>query len=290
MQLDFIQSLNEARLTRGSSDERILTYNDCCEKFYLIILTLNFMRNFPHNSPFVRKYAKNSLFTNYTIFKTSGTDLYNLIYFITGDETALAKLKDPDAAKTLQQKRTFPLPNIKEFLQQLSTGNIPVNAQRTLIKVENGLDIENSEYKTIRRNIGNIHTLKEKAIKQIATKLLFAARAKLRSSDIIEHLSKFIGQYDFESYATKDTEPQFTNQDIDVDNRSLLLYRLLTKETNIMLIKGFLENVAEGKSIPSTMVKAYAPVVKIVDDIIKGGPGYIEMLKVIQKRAKNNKY
>jgi len=38
------------------------------------------------------------------------------------------------------------------------------------------------------------------------------------------------------------------------------------------------------------MVKAYAPIIQMVDDIVQGGPGFINQLQVLRSRAqKRNK-
>ena len=43
-----------------------------------------------------------------------------------------------------------------------------------------------------------------------------------------------------------------------------------------------------GKPIPGNMVRAYQPVAKAMDDIVRAGPSYINMLRSIQNRAKNS--
>ena len=53
-----------------------------------------------------------------------------------------------------------------------------------------------------------------------------------------------------------------------------------------MLVKGFLQLMAEGKPIPSNMVRAMRPAVKALDDIVRAGPAYISMFRSIQNRAK----
>lgn len=74
-----------------------------------------------------------------------------------------------------------------------------------------------------------------------------------------------------------------------VEARDLALYRLLTGSKDLMLIKKFLDLAQEGKSIPSTMVKAYQPVIELIDDIVTAGPAYVQLLKVLRKRAKTKR-
>ena len=75
--MEFIKEITEARMTRDSSNQRVLTYTDCCERTYLSLLALEFMRNFPSYTSFVQDYCKKSRHHNYQHFKISGTDEVN---------------------------------------------------------------------------------------------------------------------------------------------------------------------------------------------------------------------
>ena len=52
--------------------------------------------------------------------------------------------------------------------------------------------------------------------------------------------------------------------------------------------KKFLDAAKKGQSMSPAFVKAYLPAVELLDDIVKAGPGYIQMLRALQKRAKNS--
>ncbi|MGY8864739.1 MAG: hypothetical protein ACKVJK_03815 [Methylophagaceae bacterium] len=71
-----------------------------------------------------------------------------------------------------------------------------------------------------------------------------------------------------------------------VEARDLLLYRMIVGQSNMMLTKKFLELALNGKSVPSTMVKGYLPALKMLDDIVTAGPGYVQMLRLLHQRAK----
>ena len=43
---------------------------------------------------------------------------------------------------------------------------------------------------------------------------------------------------------------------------------------------------SRGLGIPPRFAQAYAPVMRIVNDIIKAGPGYVNLLKQVHNRAK----
>jgi hypothetical protein len=283
--MQFLQELEEARMTRNDQNMKVLTYADCCERLYLTLLVLDLLKNFPNASATVRDYARKSLDLTYERFKISGTDLYNFIYFVTGDDRALGKLKDPGAAKRSRAITSLPISSVKTFLRQLNSGTGAPSTQ-LFIKLENVLNIINTDYKGIRRSIGNWDTLNTNAKKATTTKLLYAVRAKLRSSDIIDDFEKFASQRDLESERVPDNEPVFSKPDISAASRDYVFYRYLVGTENIMLVKGFLQLAAEGKPIPSQMVKAYLPAIKALDDIVRAGPSYISMFRSIQNRAK----
>ena len=111
MELEFLEELYEARMTRNSGDNAKLTYNDCCERLYLSLLVLELLRKHPKFVPAARAYAKATKDVNYKRFQMHGTDLHNFIYFVNGDDEALAKLKDPDSARTVSYTHlTLPTP------------------------------------------------------------------------------------------------------------------------------------------------------------------------------------
>ena len=77
--------------------------------------------------------------------------------------------------------------------------------------------------------------------KRIATRLSIAARAKLRSSDLIVHLEELVAQRDLETSTVKDNEPTVSLPDISVTARDLSLYRYLVGSKNLVGTKKFLE-------------------------------------------------
>lgn len=289
--MEFIKDINEARMTRNSSDQRVLTFTDCCERLYLTILILELLRQFPKPSPVVRAYTqKTTQHDGYNHFRMNNTDLYNFIYFVTGDDDALDKLKDPDAAKKSRQKVTLPTMGLNRYLTQLSTGTVPNPSSSGLfIKIEGSLGIVNSQYKFARRIVTNWNTSNILDRKKAGTTLLFAARAKLRNSDIIDALEKLNADVNLNIPSYKDPEPKVSTPDLTVASKDLIYYKYLVGTENLALTRKFVELTGKGSSMPSNMVKAYAPVVQMVNDIVNAGPAYVQMLRTIHNKAKKQK-
>ena len=58
--LEFVKTLEESRMLRDEKNALVLSYTDCCERMYLILLCLELMRYYPKHKDFVKAYAKKS--------------------------------------------------------------------------------------------------------------------------------------------------------------------------------------------------------------------------------------
>lgn len=290
--MEFIKELHEARLTRQGGALKTLTYTDCCERAYLTMLIMEVLRKFPNTAAYAHGYAKKtSGHDNYNHFRMSSTDLYNFIYFIVGDKDALDKLKDPGAASIMRRSTQFPLMAFNRYVSKLKMGGAG-NAQQdqqTFINIESALKITNSDYKAVRRNVFSFSSLSSNSKKQLVTRLLLAARAKLRNSDIIQYLEELSAERDLEVYKVSDPEPKVSIPDIAVTSQDMAGYLRLVGSKNLMLTKKFLELAKDGKSIPANVLQAYIPAIVILDNIAKGGAGFVQALRALENRAKNSR-
>lgn len=287
--MDFIKEIHESKMIKDSLNQRSLTYSDCCERMYLILLSMELMKHYPRYSSFVHRYASKTKHHNYKPFRPSGTDLYNYIHFVQGDEETISKLKDPGAARRQQGLSAFPAREVIQYIARMSVGT-PSSTQQMFIRIENGLNINNKDYSELRRYIGRYNKESKEAQKNIATKLLYALRSKLRNSDIIDDFSKLVADNDLESSRVTDTEPTQSTPDITTTPKEFMLYRRLGVEGNKLgQLMMFLRHAREGKSIPSYLVSSYHPLFEIISDIIDAGPAEVQLLKNLHKRAIKSK-
>jgi len=289
--MEFIKELHEARLTRQGGAIKSLTYTDCCERAYLTMLILEVLRRFPNTAPYAHGYGKKTGDRdNYKHFRMSGTDLYNFVYFIVGDKEALDKLKDPGAATIMRRQVQFPLMAFNRYVSNLSSGRAStMNDQQTFINIETALKITNSDYKGIRRNVFSFSSISTNSKKALVTRLLLAARAKLRNSDIIQYLEELSAERNLEVYKVIDPEPKVSIPDIAVTGADMAGYLRLVGSKNLMLTKKFLELAKDGKSIPANVLQAYMPAIIILDNIAKGGTGFVNALRALENRAQNSR-
>ena len=170
--MDFLKDLHEARMTRNDSDQKSLTYTDVCEKLYLHLLVLELLKNYDSAKPFVKMYAqKTTTHDSYKHFRIHATDLYNLIYFATGDKAAIDKLKNPGAAQKQRDTTQLPVMALNRYITNLKSTS-SINESQLFMKLETALKV--SLYKDLRRNITSIKRISPQQLKETVTKLLFA--------------------------------------------------------------------------------------------------------------------
>jgi hypothetical protein len=283
----FLRDLHESRMTKDNGNAKKLTYTDCGERMYLTLLALETMRQYPDFRAYVQRYAKKTAgFELYKMYRIMGTDLYNFIYFLVGDSKAQDKLKDPDSAKRMRASTKLPTSAINRYINAIAQGKTPVQVNNLFQAIESALKVSNSDYKAIRRNLMNFARLTKAEKRLISTRLIFAVRAKLRSSDIIEDFEKFAAVKNLEKASVIDPEPTISTPDLSTTGAELALYRYLVGDRNLALTKKFLEQAKDGKAASANMVAAYLPAIKMIDDIVKAGPGAVQQLRAVHKRAK----
>ena len=288
MKFSFIKDLHEARMTKDNGSSRKLTYSDCCERLYLTLLILETMSKYPDFKNIVQKYAKKTIgFETYRYYRIMGTDLYNFIYFLVGGDSAQDKLKDPKSAKQMKRNTRIPVNDINRYIRTLASGTA-FNPTSLFIKLESALRITNSDYKAVRRSIGNWDRQTRSDKRLVATRLIFAARAKLRSSDFIDDFEKWAAIKNMEKASVTDPEPTVSKPDLAGSQQNLALYRYLVGSKNLALTKRFLQQASNGQAASSGMVQAYMPAIEMIDDIVQAGPAYVNNLRALHKRAKKS--
>ncbi len=284
--MEFIKDLHEARMTKDDGNSRKLTYSDCMERLYLNLLVLETLRKFPDFNNQVKKYCtKTAGFELYKYYRIMGTDTYNLMYFLVGPTSALSKLKDPDAAEKLKKQIRVPINSVNRYINALKNGNEPSALAKTFTELEASLRVRNAEYKMIRRSLVNFDKITKQEKRVMVTKLLYAVRAKLRNSDLIDDFEKLAAIKDLEKASVKDNQPTISVPDIVTSTDQMALYKYIVGTENIQMTKKFIEHALSNQGASSAMIKGYLPAIKMLDDIVSGGPAYIQQLRTLQKRA-----
>jgi len=287
--MNFIKDLHEARLTKDAANRPILTYTDCKEKAFLLLLMTTVMRFYRGYRPRAGAYArKTNMYREYDRFRQDGTDLYNLVYFITGNDDAINKLKDPGAAKKLRNVTHLSVSRLNQILKNTANDDsVSNNDVVNLGIIERDLQIKNNDYKQIRRYLASYTSLTQNERKTLVTRLLFAARSKLSDSDLIADFSKLAQDNNLEDFNAASPEPEINSLET-VNLADVKNYRFILSPASLPYVSRFLQTARSGKSVVANLVQAYLPIIIMIDDIVKAGPAYVEQLKVIHNRAKRD--
>ena len=288
--MSFLKDLHESRMTKDNGNSAKLTYTDCGERMYLTLLALETMRQYPDFRAAVQRYYKKTAgFELYKYYRIMGTDLYNFVYFLVGDDGAQKKLKDPQAAIALKKKTKLPTQSINRYINELAQGKEPSLRTKLFLDIERALNITNTDYKNIRRGLNDYDKLNLQERKLLVTRLIFAVRAKLRSSDIADDFAKFAALKNLEKTNVNDPEPTVSTPDISTAPGDIALYRYLVGAKNIAQTKRFLDMAKDGKAVSAEMLKGYMPAIELLDDIVQAGPAYIQNLRALHQRAKKRR-
>ena len=287
--MEFIKEIHEARMTRNSSDQKSLTYSDCCEKMFLILCMIEVMRHDANNNLFLQDYLrKTTSGDGYRQFRMANTDLYNFLYFVGGDNDAMDKLKDPGSAKQIRRNTQVPIMTINGYLTHVRANptSSAIQSFNTFYQVQNSLRQQTSKYSTLRRDIGNFPKLHISKKQEVITQLLHAAQAKLRASDIIDYYSTWAGSNRLIDPTVKDTEIDISQPDLEKSPSDVSYYRLIVGNENAVRATKFVEYAAQGKATPINFIQSYLPIIQMVHDFVKAGLVAISQLKLLHQRIK----
>lgn len=278
----FLQYVSEGRVVRRQSDLQRYTFQEITERIYLSFLTLTLLRNFSQTQGFVKQYATNTLaYGSFDRVRSTSNDLHNMMAVVAGDPEITKKLANKNAAMALRQRQTVPVLAIRRYLRDFR------NSYSFLTSLETALGITNADYKNLRRAISDYNKLDTRRKKATTTRLLQALKAKLSGTDLQRKAQEFADKQKLELDNVIDAERTVPGADMTPDE--LTGYRVLVGASNVRRAKIAADMVKQGKSVPAPVMQAYVPVIKMVDDIVKGGYTFVKLLQTIHDRARNKK-
>ena len=275
----FLKYVSEGRIVRRQSDLQRYTFQEITERIYLSFLTLALLKNFSQTAGFVKSYAATTLtYGNFNRVKTTANDLHNMLAIVAGDPTITSKLANKNQAMALRQRQTVPVLAIKRYLRSFK------NDYEFLTQLESALGIGNLDYKNLRRAISDYPSLNSKRKQVTATRLLQALKAKLSGTDLQRKAQEFADKQKLELDNVVDAERTTPGKSLTPNEMSA--YRLLVGAANVRRAKVAADLIKQGRAVPAPIMAAYAPIVKMVDDITKGGYTFVRLLQTIHDRAR----
>jgi len=285
----FIDYITEGKMIRNSDGVSRLSFTDASDLVLLYFLALHVMRHYPSRR-FVQTYSDEVLkWQNWDYFRSSANDFYGLLNIVNGDEKIVEKLSNPKAAMLLRKRTHFPTLTAKRLLRSFSKDAPSIMDANDLLRIDNSLP--NSKYGSLRRRIANYAKLTPQDRRRAVTELEMALKARGRNSDIVDYYILFVQDYDLESTQVKDTEPTVSVADpIPADTKDIQMLRMLgVPNKDLPFAYKVLNMTTRGLGIPPRFAQAYAPIMRIINDIIKAGPGYVNLLKQVHNRARTAK-
>ena len=278
----FLQYVSEGRVVRRQSDLQRYTFQEITERIYLSFLTLTLLKNFAQTQGFVKQYATDTLaYGSFDRVRSTSNDLHNMMAVVAGDPEITKKLANKNAAMALRQRQTVPVLAIRRYLRDFR------NSYSFLTSLETALGISNADYKNLRRAISDYAQLDTRRKKATTTRLLQALKAKLSGTDLQRKAQEFADKQKLELDNVIDAERTVPGAEMTPDE--MTGYRVLVGASNVRRAKIAADMVKQGKAVPAPVMQAYVPVIKMVDDIVKGGYTFVKLLQTIHDRARNKK-
>lgn len=194
--MSFIKELHEARLIRTREDLRY-SYTEVCEFLYLTVLTLDFLSRIKQGKDLAERYARQTAgYINYTEFRTSATDLYNLIYFCQADPDAVQALFGSEDSKKLRMQTQLPRMELNRWLLQVA--NPYSRDLYFFMRLEQALHISSSDIKELRRMLA-FKNPTDSDLSSIAYRILNLYRGKLPLFDLRTDIEQILsgGKYTY---------------------------------------------------------------------------------------------
>ena len=279
MKTPFLQYVSEGRVVRRQSDLSRYTFQEITERIYLSFLALTLLRNFRQTTGFVQSYSTATLsYGSFDRVRTTSNDLHNMLAVVAGDPAIANKLANKNAAMALRQRQTVPVLAIRRYLRDFK------GAYAFLTKLESALGINNTDYRNLRRAIADYSNLSTPRKKATTTRLLQALKAKLSGTDIQRKTQEFADKQKLELDNVIDAERTVPGVEMTPDE--LTAYRVLVGSNNVRRAKIAAELIQQGKAVPAPILQAYAPIVKMIDDIARGGYSFVKLVQSIHDRAR----
>lgn len=185
-----MQELTEARILRSLDDIKT-SYNDACENLYLTLLAVEFMAHCKETKASAKKYAAETVKwgIEYKEFRSSASDLYNMIYLVQAPSERVKVLFKSDDAAGLREKTHLPLMQLNGYLTSLTnTNNRDIYF---IMKLESALGIKNTNSKEIRRLL-SYHNPSDSDIKQTAYRIMNEFRNRLFNLDLMPDMERLL--------------------------------------------------------------------------------------------------
>lgn len=172
-QYGFIGSLNESRLYRTRQQLDAADMRGVMDFAFNTIVTLHILASDPKTAPIAQQYAIRTLANgaNFKQYRQGGSDLYQALHKIMSDPAVGNRVPDMQ---------------LKQYLRQMAAGKPAAGSGSFLMRLERGLAINESQYKSMRRLAADWAKLNSSQRGLVATKMLHYYRTHAIRSELYE--------------------------------------------------------------------------------------------------------
>lgn len=202
LQLSLINDLNESKLFRTRQQAETTDARDMIDFAFINMLTLQLLYSDYATAPIAKDYAAKTIqYQGFGNYQQAGSDLYIALNSILNKN-----LGGGSHAELQLNKINVPVSKIKDYLIKLSTGQSVQGTASFLYNLEKGLDIQDSNYKDLRRLIASWNNIDNMQKKIVVTRLLQFYRTKAIRSELYNILSSYAKEKNLELKNVRNAE------------------------------------------------------------------------------------
>ncbi len=180
----FISDLNESRMYRTKQSVVGTNARDMADFAFMNMLAVYILSKEYDFAPAMQGYAKRTMmFGNFTAYRQTGTDLYIALNSLQNNSSGTG-----DKDKIQNSRISLPDQKIKVFLRQIMTGRPVLNPSAFFLALERGLDVQSSNYRSVRRLAQDWDRLNGMQKSLVVTRMLQFFRSKALRSELYTYI------------------------------------------------------------------------------------------------------
>lgn len=189
MELKLVTEFNESMQYRSKSAIKQTNAREVSDFAFMDLLAIWILYNEFAFAPQGIDYAERTVtFNRFTNYRQMGTDLYLNLHIITEKRIDLL---GTEADATLLNRIALDVPMIVRYLRNVSRNTMsPSMARMTFQRLEQGLQITDSNYRSVRRLVQNWPNLQTAQKRTALTRMLFFYRTHARRSEMFKTLTE----------------------------------------------------------------------------------------------------
>ena len=175
----FLKYVAEGKVIRRFSDLQRFTFPEVTERIYLSFLALAVMSQMKEHKQFVKSYSEHTMhYGTFDRVRMMYNDLANMLAIVSGDPAITKKLKNKNQAQAMRQRQPLPVMAVRRYMRSWE------DHYANLSMLERSLNIQDPNYRNLRRAAANYNALNTRTRTQLISKLNQHLKAKLPNTDL----------------------------------------------------------------------------------------------------------